>query len=92
MLVIFVAVGILAILVAGFLVYKSVDFRKFLAGAFFVSSGVQFYLYFAKVSIPLLGTNYLQTPELSRVRGMVHLFLFLIFVYFAFFKKSQSQN
>jgi hypothetical protein len=30
------------------------EFRKFLAGAFFVSAGIQFYLYLAKVSVPLL--------------------------------------
>jgi hypothetical protein len=28
------------------------DFRKFLAGAFFVSSGILFYLYLADVSVP----------------------------------------
>jgi hypothetical protein len=32
------------------------DFRKFLAGAFFVSSGNLFYFYLADVSVPLLGT------------------------------------
>lgn len=29
------------------------EYRKFLAGAFFVSSGMQFYFYLAKVPIPL---------------------------------------
>jgi hypothetical protein len=28
-----------------YLAYRSREFRKFLAGAFFVSSGIQFYLY-----------------------------------------------
>jgi hypothetical protein len=45
---------------------RSRDFRKFLAGAFFVSSGVQFYFYLAGVSIPLLGTDFVQTPESQR--------------------------
>ena len=36
--------------------WRSREFRKFLAGAFFVSAGIQFYLYLAKVSVPLLGT------------------------------------
>ena len=37
--------------------YRSREFRKFLAGAFFVSAGIQFYLYLANVSVPLLGTS-----------------------------------
>jgi hypothetical protein len=45
---------------------RSTEFRKFLAGAFFVSGGIQFYLYLAGVSVPLLGTSFVQTPELSR--------------------------
>ena len=40
-----------------YLTWRSVDFRKFLAGAFLVSSGILFYLYLAAVSVPLLGTN-----------------------------------
>jgi hypothetical protein len=34
-------------------------------GAFFVSSGVLFYLYLADVSVPLLGTNFAETPLIS---------------------------
>ena len=45
------------------------EYRKFLAGAFFVSSGMQFYFYFAKIPIPLMWTNAIQSPELSLVRG-----------------------
>ena len=41
------------------------EFRKFLAGAFFVSAGIQFYLYLANVSVPLLGTSLVFTPEIS---------------------------
>jgi hypothetical protein len=37
--------------------WRNRDFRKFLAGAFFVSSGILFYLYLADVSVPLLGTG-----------------------------------
>ena len=36
------------------------DFRKFLAGAFFVSSGILFYLYLVDVSVPLLGTSFVE--------------------------------
>lgn len=51
---------------------RSREFRKFLAGAFFVSSGTQLYFYLANVSVPLLGTGIVQTPELSAVRSVVH--------------------
>ena len=32
------------------------DVCKFLAGAFFVNAGILFYLYLARVSVPILGT------------------------------------
>ena len=41
------------------------DVCKFLAGAFFVNAGVLFYLYLARVSVPILGTGLIQTPDLS---------------------------
>ena len=41
------------------------DVCKFLAGAFFVNAGILFYLYLARVSVPLLGTNFIETPEIS---------------------------
>ena len=46
------------------------DFRKFLAGAFFVSSGILFYLYLADVSVPLLGTGFVETPQISGGRSI----------------------
>ncbi len=53
--------ALIAIVVVGlptlYFAWRSREFRKFLAGAFFVSAGIQFYLYLAKVSVPLLGTN-----------------------------------
>jgi hypothetical protein len=33
---------------------------------FFVSGEIQFMMYLAGVSVPLLGTSFVQTPELSR--------------------------
>jgi hypothetical protein len=47
-----------------YLAWQSSDFRKFLAGAFFVSSGVLFYLYLADVSVPLQKPR----PKTLRVR------------------------
>jgi hypothetical protein len=60
---------------------------KFLAGAFFVSSGVLFYLYLAGVSVPVLGTGFTETPEVSGVRSIVHFVLFLTFFYLGFVRK-----
>jgi hypothetical protein len=50
--------------------WRSREFRKFLAGAFFVSAGIQFYLYIAKVSVPLLGTDLVLTPDVSWWRSI----------------------
>ena len=73
-----------------YLAWRSVDFRKFLAGAFFVSSGILFYLYLADVSVPLLGTSFVETPQLSGGRSIVHLILFLLCLYFGFVTKPRA--
>src|SRR6266404_3493820 len=49
--------------------WHSREFRKFLAGAFFVSAGILFYLYLAKVSVPLLGTT---CPDARNQRVPLH--------------------
>ena len=64
------------------------EFRKFLAGAFFVSSGILFYLYLADVSVPLLETNFVETPQISGGRSIVH-FNLLCF-YFGFVRKLKA--
>jgi uncharacterized protein (DUF486 family) len=76
------------ILAAGslYFAWRKRDFRKFLAGAFFVSFGILFYLYLADVSVPLLGTNFVETPQLSGARSIVHFVLFLLCLYFGFRK------
>jgi len=66
--------------------WQNREFRKFLAGAFFVSSGILFYLYLADVSVPLLGTNFVETPQISGARSVVHFFFFLLCFYFGFFR------
>jgi hypothetical protein len=73
-------------------VIKSVDFRKFLTGAFFVSGGIQLYLAFAKVSIPVLGTDIVQNSELGYARGILHLILCLVCFYFGFIKKLKNRQ
>ena len=61
------------------------EYRKFLAGAFFASSGMQFYFYLANLPIPLLWTTAIQSPQLSATRGTIHFALFLVCLYFGWF-------
>jgi hypothetical protein len=63
--------------------------RKFLAGAFFVSSGMQFYFYLANIPIPLMWTDAVQSPQLSLVRATIHFVLFLVCLYFGWFFRKQ---
>jgi hypothetical protein len=83
-----VAILIIAAILLGiatlYFAWRSREFRKFLAGAFFVSGGTQFYFYINNVAIPLLGTNLVQTPEVSGVRSGIHFVLFLLCLYFGF--------
>ena len=91
-----IAILITAIVVLGlttiYFAVRSRDFRKFLAGAFFVSSGIQFYLYLAGVSVPLLGTSFVQTPQISLVRAILHFVFFLITFYFGFVAKPPGRD
>jgi hypothetical protein len=73
-----------------YLVWRNRDVRKFLAGAFFVSSGILFYLYLADVSVPLLGTSFIETPRISGARSIVHFILFLLCFYFGFVRKPKG--
>jgi energy-converting hydrogenase Eha subunit G len=66
------------------------DVCKFLAGAFFVNAGILFYLYLARVSVPLLGTSFIETPGISGVRSIVHAVLFVTFFYLGFIRKWKS--
>ena len=83
-----------AIMAVGSLYFacRSRDFRKFLAGAFFVSSGILFYLYLADVSVPLLGTGFVETPGISGRRSIVHFILFLFCFYSGFVRKAKGLN
>ena len=92
MLFVLVAVVIVWGLTTLYLAYRFREFRKFLAGAFFVSWGIQLYLYFAKVSVPLLGTNIVFTPEISAVRSIPHFIFFVLCLYFGFFSKPKGSS
>ncbi len=67
------------------------EYRKFLAGAFFVSSGMQFYFYLVKLPIPLMWTSAVQSPELSAWRGTIHFVLFLVCAYFGWFFRAKPR-
>ena len=86
----YIAAGILDAAVTLFLAWRYRDVRKFLAGAFFVSSGILFYLYLAGVSVPLLGTDFVATPEISGVRSIPHFIFFLLCLYYGFFWKRKA--
>ena len=83
--------ALIAIVVVGlptlYFAWRSREFRKFLAGAFFVSAGIQFYLYLAKVSAPLLCTNLVLTPEVNGLRSIPPFHLFLGLPLLRFIKK-----
>ena len=89
MIPVYIVFGVIDAVVSLYFAWRYREFRKFLAGAFFVSSGVLFYLYLADVSVPLLGTNFVETPALSGTRSIVHFILFLLCFYFGWVSKPK---
>lgn len=87
----YVVAGIIMAVGSLYLAWWSKDVRKFLAGAFFVNSGLLFYLYLADVSVPILGTNMVETPVVSGLRSVVHFILFLVCLYFGFIKAPADE-
>jgi hypothetical protein len=91
-LVVFVVLYALATL---YVAIKYREVRKFLAGAFFVSSGTCWYLWETGVSLPIvlpcIGTVSVETPEISGQRAVVHFILFLICFYFGFISKPKQR-
>jgi len=85
----YIAAAVIMAVGSLYFAWRNRDFRKFLAGAFFVSSGTLFYLYLADVSVPLLGTSTVETPQLSGGRSIVHFILFLLCFYFGFVRKPK---
>jgi hypothetical protein len=92
MIPVFIAALVVVGLPALYFAIQSRDFRKFLAGAFFVSGGMQFYFYLANVSMPLIGTSLVQTPELSGVRSIIHFIFFIVTFYFGFIRTSEDSS
>ena len=60
---------------------------KFLSGAFFVSSGVLFYLYLAGSPVTVLGAHLAITPTVNGVRAVVHAVLFVVFFYVGYIRR-----
>ena len=85
----YIVAGVVAAVGSFCLARRYRDFCKFLAGAFFVSAGILFYLYLAQVSVPLLGTNFVATPQISGVRSIIHFALFVLCLYFGFVRKPR---
>ena len=94
-----IRVLIVAVIIFGplalYFAVRSREFRKFLAGAFFVSFGFQFYFWLTNVTIPValpfVGT-FVQTPEISGVRSILHFIFFLLTFYFGFISKPREQK
>jgi len=63
------------------------DVFKFLSGAFFVTAGASWYLSWYHVSVPVPFFGLTITPEFLRIRGFIHLALFLISFYLGFIRK-----
>jgi hypothetical protein len=91
-LVVFIVIYALATL---YLAIKYREVRKFLAGAFFVSSGTCWYLWMTGVSLPMVlpyvGTVSVETPEISARRAIVHFVLFLLCFYSGFISKPRNK-
>jgi hypothetical protein len=87
---------IFIILYAAAALYVAIKYRevrKFLAGAFFVSSGVLSYLWMTGTPVPIVlpyaGIISVETPDISGQRAIIHFILFLPCLYFGFFSKPK---
>jgi hypothetical protein len=91
-IIIYATLGIAAAILTVYFVRKSKEFRKFLSGAFFVSGGIQLYLSLANVSIPLLGTDLVQTPEIGGIRCIPHFIFSGLCFYYGFVQKPKIKS
>ena len=92
-LVVFIVLYALATL---YFAIKYREFRKFLAGAFFVSLGTCWYRWVTGVLLPIVlpyvRTVSVETPEISGQRAIVHAVLFLLCFYFGFISKPKGHK
>ena len=87
---VYIAAAVVMAVGSFYFAWRNRGFRKFLAGAFFVSWGILFYLYLAGVSVPLLGTSFVETPQISGGRSIIHFILFLLCFYFGFVREPKA--
>jgi hypothetical protein len=86
-----VAGGIIAA-ASFYLAWWYTDACKFLAGACFMSSVILFYHYLADVSVPLLGTDAVLSPQINAVRAAIQLILFLLCGYLGFIRRPTERR
>jgi hypothetical protein len=75
-----------------YLAWWHTDACKFLAGAFFMSSAILFYHWLADVSVPLLGTDAVLSPQINAVRAVIQFILFLLCGYFGFIRRPTERQ
>ncbi len=84
---------VLSAAAALYLAIRYREVRKFLAGAFFVSSGILAYLWLTgtwlPVVLPYAGIIAVEPPWVSGQRAVVHFILFLLCLYFGFFNRPR---
>ena len=87
---------VLSAVAAIYVAAKYREVRKFLAGAFFVSSGILGYLWATGTAIPVVmpyvGTVSVEPPGISGQRAIVHFILFLLCFYFGFIRKAKADE
>jgi hypothetical protein len=88
----YATVGAMIAGVSLYLAWWYTDVRKFLAGAFFMSSCILFYHWLANVPVPLLGTDSVISPQINAIRAGVQFVLFLICGYYGFIHKPTGRR
>jgi hypothetical protein len=63
-----------------------------MSGGCVCKRGVQFYLFLAGVPVPLLGTEFVQSPEVSALRSIPHFILFAVTFYFGFLRADTQKT
>ncbi len=88
----YATVGAMIAGVSLYLAWWYTDVRKFLAGAFFMSSVILFYHWLADVRVPLLGTDAVLSPDINGIRAGVQFILFLVCGYYGFIHKPAGRR
>ena len=68
------------------------DVCKFLAGAFFETSGILIYLWAYDIPVPIFRTGLVQTPAVAGLRAIGHTVLFVAFFYLGFVRRWKART